>query len=649
MNPIGLNDPALELEDDATETDDAAEDATETEGATTVCVEVEVTVPRALDLKELQARNGGGSLVQKRMGVAEIDAAGDVLSFSFSSEQPVERWFGTEVLSHEPGAADLSRLNDGAPFLWNHDPDKVLGVLQSASIAGDRRGHCSIRWSRNAFATEKRQDVEDGILRNVSFMYSIDDAVERNGEILVTRWTPLETSLVSIPADQTVGLGRSFEPVNSLRQDVSQDPAVCAAPSENMNMETPTLTPDEIRSQAIEAERSRIASIQALGERLGMADLARELIDGGRSLDEARAAFLDKQATRGGAVPTPVVTQSPEIGLTEKEVKRFSFVKALNYLANPGDRAATEAAAFEIEVGRAAAAKYERSSNGIVVPNEVLARDLVAGTASAGGATISTDLLAGSFIELLRNRLALANAGVTVLSGLQGNVAIPRQTSASQAYWVGESQPPTESQQGIDQINMTPKTIGAYVDYSRRLLLQSSIDVEAMVRSDLARVIALELDRAGIYGSGSSNQPLGLVNTTGVASASLTNYGTFAELIAMETAIATANADAGSLRYIMNAAARGALKSTAKSSSAVAAGFVWEGGEVNGYPAIVSNQLQSNDALFGDFSMFIMGMWSGLDLMVDPYAGSTAGTVRIIALQDVDYAIKQPVAFCYAT
>lgn len=380
-----------------------------------------------------------------------------------------------------------------------------------------------------------------------------------------------------------------------------------------------------------------------------MPELARELIDGGKDLNEARAAFLDKQTTRGGTVPTPVATQSPEIGLNEKEIKRFSFVKALNYLANQTDRSAIDAASFEIEVGRAAAAKYERSSNGIVVPNEVLARDLVAGTGSAGGNTISTDLLAGSFIELLRNRLALANAGVTILSGLQGNVAIPRQTSASTAYWVGENASPAESQQGVDQINMTPKTVGAYVDYSRRLLLQSSIDVEAMVRSDLARVIALELDRAGIYGSGSSNQPLGLVNTTGVNSATLTNYGTFAELIAMETAISSANADAGSLRYIMNAAARGALKSTAKSSSAVAAGFVWESNEVNGYPAIVSNQLQSNDALFGDFSMLIMGMWSGLDLMVDPYAGSTAGTVRIIALQDVDFAVKQPVAFTYGT
>lgn len=168
-----------------------------------------------------------------------------------------------------------------------------------------------------------------------------------------------------------------------------------------------------------------------------------------------------------------------------------------------------------------------------------------------------------------------------------------------------------------------------------------------MIRDDLARVIALELDRAAIYGSGNSNQPLGLINTTGIGTETLTNAGTFAQLIAMETDVAVANADVASMRYIMNATARGALKSTSKAGTEAI--FVWENNEVNGYPVIVSNQLANNDALFGDFSQFVVGMWSGLDLQVDPFAGATSGTVRVIALQDVDYAVKQPGAFCYGT
>jgi len=405
-------------------------------------------------------------------------------------------------------------------------------------------------------------------------------------------------------------------------------------------------TPDleVIRSEAVEAERNRATTISQIGERHKLPELARELIDGGKSIDEARAAFLEKI----GKQPVEHRIDANDVGLSDKETRRFSFVRALNYLANQGDAQARREAEFEIEVGKAAAQKYERSSNGIVVPNEVLRRDLVVGTPSAGGNLVEDQLLAGSFIDLLRNRLALAQAGVTMLTGLQGNISIPRQTSASTAYWVGENSSPTESQQAIDQVNMTPKTVGAFVDYSRRLLLQSSIDVEGMIRNDLTRVIALEIDRVGVYGTGSSNQPQGLTLTTGIGSGvTLTSYGTFDEYIAMETEVAAANADAGSLRYIINASARGALKSTEKASNT--AQFVFENNEINGYPAIVSNQLLNNDALFGDFSMMVMGMWSGLDLTVDPFAGATAGTVRVIALQDIDLAVKQPASFSFAS
>jgi HK97 family phage major capsid protein/HK97 family phage prohead protease len=638
-------------------------------------IEVEVILPsaRSLELKDLQSRGKGGTLIQRREASVQVRAGeGDEMEFSFSSEQPVERYFGTEILSHEAGSANLERLNNGAPFLWNHDRDAVLGVVQSARMGDDRRGYSKVKWSRNAMAQEKRQDVEDGILRNVSFAYSIDEVEERGENIVVTKWTPLEVSLVSIPADNSVGLGRALQEGDSMSEEVpavsaeittdsdapvegvAEEPAATAAsPTPQPDTEVPMEnTPDVevIRSKAAEAERTRIAQISALGEKFGMADLARELIDGGKDLSEARTAILEKMEARSAkSAPHRIAEPKAEVGLSDKEARSYSFLRALNYLANPGDKQAAEAAAYEREVSEAAAKAYGKPANGLMVPNEVLKRDLTAGTNSAGGFTVATDLLAGSFIELLRNKLALAQVGATILSGLQGNIAIPKQSAASTAYWVGEGNAPTESQQTLEQVTMSPKTVGAYVDYSRRLLLQSSIDVEQMVRNDLARVIALEIDRAGLYGSGTSNQPKGLVNQTGINTVNLTNYGTFAELISMETEVAKDNADAGSLFYLMNAAARGALKATPKSASAVAAGFVYEDDEVNGYPVVVSNQLTLDDIIFGAFDQMIMGMWSGLDLTLDPYAGATSGTVRIVALQDVDFAIKQAGAFCYGT
>ena len=607
----------------------------------------------------------------KRTEATEIRTIDDrTFEFPFSSEYPVSRYFGTEVLSHDDDAPNFMRLNDGAPFLFNHNPDKVLGVVERAwHDKKKKRGYAKIRFSRSEFAKQYLDDVKDGILRGISFGYSIDEVEERGEGVVATKWSPHELSLVSIPADPTIGIGRSLlskepsMPEASQAEDTTIDneapvekqevrSAVLTASTNAPLMEDQTPNLEVIRSEAsadgAKAERDRIAKITAYGDKYRMPDLAQELVRGEKSLDEARAAFLEKISSN--QVEQPIrstdVTAN-DVGLSQKEVKRFSFVRALNYLASPGDATARRGAEFEIEVGLEAAKQYERSSNGIVVPNEVLRRDLTVGVAADGGNLVDDVLLAGSFIEILRNKLALANAGMTTLTGINGNISIPRQSSAATAYWVGENSSPTESQQAVDQVNLSPKTCGAFVDYSRRLLLQSSIDVESMVRNDIAAQIALELDRVGINGSGSSNQPQGIINTSGIGSQSLTGFGTFAEYIGMETDVAVANADAGNLRYIINASARGALKSTEKASNT--AQFVYENDEINGYPVTVSNQLGNNDALFGDFSMLIMAMWSGLDLTVDPYAGATAGTVRIIALQDVDFAVKQPGAFCFAT
>jgi HK97 family phage major capsid protein/HK97 family phage prohead protease len=580
----------------------------------------------------------------KRSEVADFTVSDDERSieFPFSSEFPVARYFGNEVLSHDERSADLTRLNDSAPLLFNHDPDRVIGVVERAWIDGKKkRGYVNVRFSRNAFAQEVLADVRDGVLRNVSFGYAINDMEQRgSGDFVATSWAPYEVSVVSIPADPTVGVGRSFE----------ADPAAPAAsPTPETEPEVPMEnTPDisavraEAAAEAAKAERARISGITALADKHGMTDLGRQLIEGGRSLDEARAAVLEKI----GAKVEPVGEKATDIGMSAKEVREFSFQRAINALANPQDRKLWEAAAFERECSEAAAAKAGKSAQGIMVPNEVLRRDLTVGTASAAGDLVGTDFRPGSFIELLRNRSALAGMGVSSLTGLSGNVAIPRQTGAATAYWVAESGSPTESNQTVDQVNMTPKTVGAFTDYSRRLMLQSSIDVEQMIRQDLATVLALEIDRVGLYGLGNSNQPLGIKLTTGI---NTVDFGaatpTYAEVVDMESQIAADNADIGAMAYLLNASLRGALKTKDKGTDTGA--YVFEpGGTINGYNAVVSNQVASGDVFFAVWSQLIMGMWSGLDLTVDPYTHSTSGTVRVVALQDVDFAVRHPEGFC---
>jgi HK97 family phage major capsid protein/HK97 family phage prohead protease len=585
------------------------------------------------NIAELRAMPGLGR--HQRAELTTFDEVEDrTYEFPFSSEFPVARYFGNEILSHEDEAADLSRLNDGAPLLFNHDPDRVIGVVERAYIDGDkRRGYARVRFSRNSFAQEILSDVKDGVLRNVSFGYSIDKMEERNGgDFVATSWSPYEVSVVSIPADSSVGIGRSLK----------TKPAASAAPTPDPLPPMENTTPDlaVVRSEAAEAERTRIADISALTSKHNMDDLGRQLIEGGRSLDEARAAVLDKMNIH----QEPVTMSAAEIGLSAQESRKFSFLRAINYLANPADRSAREAAAFEIEASDAAAAKLGRQSRGITIPQDVLRRDLNVGAATAGGNLVATELDAGSFIDLLRNASALDQAGATVLTGLTGNVAIPRQSGAGTAYWVAESGAPTESQQSVDQVSLTPKTVAAFTDYSRRLMLQSSIDVENMVRTDLATVLALKIDLAGLYGTGSNSEPLGLKLTTGVGTEDFAAATpTFAEVVALESDVATANALMGSPVYLMNAAMRGGLKT--KQKDAGSGLFVMEGDLVNGYRGVLSNQVASGDLWFGNFADLIIGYFSGLDLMVDPYTHSTSGTVRVVAMQDVDIAVRHPESF----
>ena len=593
--------------------------------------------------------------------IKQVEKQDRTIEFPFSSELPVERYFGNEVLEHSREAANLKRLNDGAPFLWNHNPDQVLGVVERAYIdEKKKRGYAKVRFSEEEFADSKFRDVKNKILRNISFGYVINKAEEVDNSIVARDWEAFEVSLVSIPADNSIGISRSINNKNEAnhmqnndKKDNILEEAHVSASSDALpskltikNMTTSDKELDLVRSEdavnkALKSDRARFDQIRKTGKKYDMNDLADEYIREGRSVQEFNQAVMD-QWNPEKITPKP---QDAEIGLSEAETRSFSFLRALNYLANPGDRAAREAAAFEIEASNAAAKKAGRVSRGITVPYDVMTRDLKTSPATQGGNLVQTDLDAANFIDLLRNNSVLDQAGATILTGLQGNIAIPRQSGAATAYWVAEGGAPTESQQAIQQVSMVPRTCGAFTDISRKLLIQSSIDVEQMVRNDIAKVIALEIDRAALYGTGSSNEPLGLHNTSGIGTESITaNNPTFAQVVNMESDVAAANALMGNLAYITGATIRGAMKVKAKDSGSGL--FLWDGNNtVNGYNAYMSNQVEAGDLWFGNWSDCIIGYWSSLDLLVDPYTHSTSGTIRITALQDVDVAFRHAASF----
>jgi HK97 family phage major capsid protein/HK97 family phage prohead protease len=640
-----------------------------------------------------EIREKGGLRRVASVGAVDLEARTVELSFS-SENDTIERWFGIEVLSHAAGAVDMSRLANGAPVLWMHDWGDQRGVVESARIDADRKGRAIVRISRSPAGEQLLQDIADGIITKVSVGYLVNGmklSEERDGidVYLVTDWQPFEISFVSVPADDTVGVGRSAQnPQEETPAKPADNPTIEIPISEPTNTRTdPTMKEKILRDAAgnlvramvdeqdnivkvvemleqagaesraasqrgQDAERARVRELTEMGKQYGETDKALQFIAEGKSAEDFRRELLADFASKRAARPMSDQVKDGEVGMTDKEARSYSIMRAIRALANPSNAAFQKEAAFELECSRAAEQKAGKQSRGLMIPADVLNRAFSTTNPSGGPGSnaIATNLLADQFIELLRHR-TWALKRVTTMGGLVGNVEIPRQNSASQTYWVGEGGTPTEGEPGIDQVGFSPKTLGAYTDITRRLMLQSTPDAERIVRDDLLKIMALALDKAVLYGSGSANQPKGLIQQTGIHAVQFaaTNPA-FTEYVQMETDVAAADADVGSLSYVLNPVQRGAAKTTLKFPGVNGSQTIWEqGNTINGYETDVTNQIAAGDVFFGNWGDFIVAMWSGLDMMVDPYSLSTSGGTRIVVFQDVDMNIRHPQSFTYGS
>ena len=564
-----------------------------------------------------------------------VDEEKRTVRIAVSSEEPVERSFGNEILDHNERSIDLSFARSGTmPLLLDHDPRQQIGVVEDVNLDGSaRRLRATVRFGRNGLAKEVFDDVVDGIRSNISVGYHVNSMVEEGANSYrVDNWLPMEVSVVSIPADRTVGVGRAAE------QPPAQ-PIVQSKTMETTMTEEVKVDVEAVRADAARAAAKDTAEMYRLAAKHNKREMADKAVADGRSLAEFRGELLEAIGNQ------PLDTQ--EIGLTKKEVRNFSLMKAIRAMANPTDRNAQAEAAFEFEASQEAAKRAGVDPQGLYMPMDVMRswnqRDL---NTSDDSAMVAEAYRGGDFIDVLRNASSVMQAGATMLTGLQGDVKIPKKTAASSAGWIAtEGGASSESEPTFGQVTMSPKTIGAFTDITRLMMMQSSLDIENLVRNDLSTGIALAIDDGALEGSGSSGQPTGIKNTSGInAPTSFAGVNpTFAEVVAMETAVAEDNALLGNLAYILNASMAGALKTTVKDAGS--GQFVLQGGEMNGYRAIVSNQVTAGDLYFGNFADCLIGMYGGLDITVDPYTASTSGTVRIVALQTVDVAVRHAVSF----
>lgn len=585
-----------------------------------------------------------------------INAETRTAELSFSSEVPVERGFGSEVLDHSPSSVRLGRLTDGGAVLLDHDQTRLIGVVERVEIGDDRVGRAVVRFGRSAEAESAWQDVQDGIRKHVSVGYFVHNfRKERSGDedmYRATDWEPFEISLVSIPADPTVGVGRSAElQVETVfESDVEETPVEPVIPQPEVRsiqvMEN-TNQPAIPNGEAIERERTR--QIAELGEQYGKYITPKDTYDAirnGKTPEQFREVIMDKMQS------AHTDTRGAQVGMTQKEAQRYSFARALQ-AAVTGD---WSKAGFEREASLAMARVLGNSPEGFYVPNDIFRRDFNVGTSTEAGNLVATDLRTDLYVDALRNALAMGRLGCRILPGLTSNIDIPRKSATSSIGRLTEIGSASETNPLIQKLTLSPKRFGGYVEVSKQAIIQASMQLEAMIRDDLLVSAAVFIEGDAINGTGSP-QITGLRNVAGMGTVAAGVNGatvSWAHLVGLETAVANANAEPDrTAGYLINTRIRGAAKTVQRGTNL---DFIWRDGDMplNGYRAAVTNNVPNNltkgtsttvcsAALFAsDWTMGVMGLFGAPDIVVDPYSKADTGQVKITLNQFADFVWRQP-------
>ena len=606
-----------------------------------------------------------------------------------STDSVVDMPYGKEVLDHAPESVDLDFARaSGIPVYIEHDRHGVTPIGRSASVElFPDRIEVDVRFGRSARAKEVQQDVDDGILTHVSVGYEVRKYVKERAadgaEVYrATSWRPHEVSMVGMPADSSAAIQRAMARGTSAVDvdDATDSPAVRR---EGGSMSAPVPTPGVpvVSGGGLSDEqRHEMQSIHFMAKNAGLLDKMGAWVERGLSSGQVAQEILKLQGeglaqgtgARQGTAPTDVWED-----MSAKERSAYSLVRLVNAAADGDFRQA----GLERDVSEAIEKNYGQTkrANSFFVPMRMESkmfkgssdrlRSLVASTASSGGNLVFTKPM--EFIELLRNRSVTGMAGGRFMTGLTGPIAFPRMLASGAGAWRAEApgSDDSDTDSTFDQLTMAPKYVHRHTAWSRQLLVQSSEDVESLVRNDLAAVLALAVDYAAIVGGG-SNEPVGILGGTIAGTITLGSNGVaiaLADLCNMEKTVAEANADGVALSFVTNPAQRSKTRQIQYFSGTDGAALWSTGGgsdqlmngAVLGYPAFVSNQVPKNLTkgtnttvcsawIFGNWNELIVGTWgNGLEIIVDPYTKKKQGLIEIAAFMMADVGIRHGGAFVH--
>lgn len=639
---------------------------------------------------------------------------------AFSSEAEVvrESWFGKwrEVLGHDSGEVQMGRFQSGRANMLEEHRGPPIGVIETASIDGDRMGRAVVRTSRTARGQDAALDMEDSTRSNISVGYIPKRArlIEENADLgdlwRVTLWEPVELSLVGVPADETVGVGRSArDPGFPLVETEGEEPA-----KEERAMKMKWVVGDDGNKRqvpetdpraAVEAPEERVTTVDVEAERKTVRDAEVERVETIRALcamneipDEKAAEFVRK----GGSVAqvtreivairetkkTPIQPPAETLdGLSDKDRKKWSFLRALRLGAGlmardkgddvDGDFRRIKFDGVEADVHRHLEKNLPAGvdrKGGILIPMDMRSREqqeeafykrtLAAQTATKGAETIFDQ--AGEFIELLRSTAMVSRLGARFLTGLSGPLGFVKQVGGVTVYWVGENPAAdvTASDVTFGIVTMAPKTLQGTTGYTRQVLLQSSLELDAMSRVEFAEAHSRAIDKAAIYGKGAAGEPMGIYTAPDVNVVAVGGTPTFAKLVDMETEVAIDNAIRGALGWMTTPGIAGKMMQTLVAAAA-GSDMIWTGpfeeGRMANYRSVSTTQVStvmtgseetggtSHGLIFGNWAEVLFGLYNTMELIVDPFAQKKKGIIEVTSFQMADLILRHGQSFCKGT
>jgi HK97 family phage major capsid protein len=608
----------------------------------------------------------------------------DRFDISISSEFPVARWFGKEILDHSAGAVDLSRAKLGLSFLDSHDAKSVIGIVESVKVGDDKKIRGQVRFSRSVPAQQIKTDIQDGIRRFISVGYMVSEytleksSKEEGDTYRATKWMPMEASSVGVPADPTVGIGRKVG-------DVMYPVLVRGVnPASEPNLKEVNVATGN--AALVTESRTVAAEIIRLGKVHGIeSERVAQFVADGKSVDEFSRFALEEITKRGGKpVTQPGAEEQERLELTEREQREYNLARGIMTAVRNMEAPDRRDNSFEMEISDQIGRTYSGTRHGgLFVPwsirhawtpelqkkfGPILKQraGLDSGTATAGQELKFTE--PGEFIQFLYNSMRVKELGARTIAGLRDNVSYPKQTGKATGSWVGENpgSDVADSALTLGSIASSPKTYQSSSSYSRQLLAQAAIDVDTLVREDLSRDMALAVDSVAIAGGG-ANQPSGISATAGVQSyvmiADAGNGGapSWDDIVIMTEKLEDANTDQlGEGAWLTTPKCKSKLKRLGKLANTIALPIWADDNTVDGYRARSSNQVPNNNTkgtsgatlstlIRGIFETMVIGMWgSGFELVVDPYRLKKQGMIELTTFMLTDVTIKYPTAFVLA-